>query len=90
MCRSDLRKTNVTMEEEREELAGVPDLPAPEVKGGLGGNAILNNDPDEVQCRICLDDEETPDNPFLTPCKCIGSVRFIHLDCFRSWLSSKK
>ena len=35
---------------------------------------------DELVCRICLSEEE-PGNPIISPCKCIGSVRFIHLKC---------
>ena len=42
------------------------------------------------ECRICLDDTETEDNPFIIPCKCIGSVRYIHVDCLRGWFSNKK
>lgn len=36
-------------------------------------------------CRICLDEGETEDNPFITPCKCSGSMKFIHLECLREW-----
>jgi E3 ubiquitin-protein ligase DOA10 len=73
--------------------AGIPDLPKPKAVGGLTGNIEQNRqakDSTEVQCRICLDEESKPSNPLITPCKCIGSVRFIHLDCLRSWLSLKK
>jgi len=41
-------------------------------------------------CRICLDDMEEEDNPFITPCKCAGSMKFIHLKCLREWLDSKR
>lgn len=34
-----------------------------------------------VSCRICLSKLSTVDNPFISPCKCIGSVKFIHLKC---------
>lgn len=34
-----------------------------------------------VSCRVCLSKLATVDNPFISPCKCIGSVRFIHLKC---------
>jgi len=40
-------------------------------------------------CRICLSEEE-PDNPIISPCQCIGSVKYIHLECIREWLESKK
>lgn len=45
-------------------------------------------------CRICLDDEDTTtvgaENPFITPCGCQGSMRFIHVKCVREWLDGKK
>jgi hypothetical protein len=34
--------------------------------------------------------EEEPGNPIISPCSCIGSVKWIHLDCIREWLESKK
>lgn len=52
-------------------------------------------------CRICymgeddddLKSEESSDNsegnPLIQPCNCAGSMRFIHLNCLRHWLSSK-
>ena len=45
-------------------------------------------------CRICLDEEDTSifgkENPFITPCACHGSMKFIHVNCIREWLDSKK
>ena len=43
-------------------------------------------------CRICLEDEEDfqSGNPFITPCKCIGSMKYIHVKCLREWTDSKK
>lgn len=29
-------------------------------------------------------------NPLITPCKCTGSMRYIHVQCVREWLDSKK
>ena len=57
--------------------------------GGLAGNVLAMID-NEKSCRICLETDETPKNPLICPCKCIGSVRFIHLDCIKAWLDSKK
>ncbi len=44
---------------------------------------------DEIICRICLGEEE-PGNPIISPCKCTGSVKYIHLECIREWLEGKK
>ena len=41
-------------------------------------------------CRICLEEDETSENPFIIPCECSGSVKFIHLKCLRDWLNSKR
>lgn len=41
------------------------------------------------QCRICLGEASTPDNPFIAPCACDGSMKHIHLQCLREWLKSK-
>ena len=40
-------------------------------------------------CKICLSEDE-PGNPILSPCKCTGSMRYVHLSCIRQWLESKK
>ena len=39
-------------------------------------------------CRICLDPGEL-DNPLITPCKCSGSVKYIHLGCLKTWLAKR-
>jgi len=43
-------------------------------------------------CRICLEEEEDfqSGNPFITPCRCTGSMKYIHLKCLRNWTDSKK
>lgn len=41
------------------------------------------------QCRICFGDEDTPENPLISPCDCTGSVQYIHYDCLKQWLNSK-
>lgn len=45
---------------------------------------------DETICKICLGNEPTKDNPLLAPCKCTGSVKFIHYECLKFWLSKKQ
>lgn len=34
-------------------------------------------------CRICLGDNDEPDNPFITPCKCDGTMKCIHIKCLQ-------
>ena len=41
-------------------------------------------------CRICLQEGEfSGENPLISPCNCTGSVKFLHLECLRKWLTSK-
>ena len=41
-------------------------------------------------CRICYQEEDEPlINPLIKPCKCSGSMKYIHLKCLLFWLKSK-
>jgi hypothetical protein len=40
-------------------------------------------------CRICFTGAY-PDDPLLSPCLCSGSMRFIHFNCLKYWLDSKR
>ncbi|CAO3563375.1 unnamed protein product [Mortierella alpina] len=46
---------------------------------------------EEEICRVCRY-EGSPDQPLFHPCKCSGSIRFVHQDCLVEWLerSNKK
>ena len=43
----------------------------------------------EVECRMCKDIEPTRDNPLVSPCKCSGSVKCVHIECIKVWYSSR-
>ena len=45
--------------------------------------------PDEPACRICFNEEEEG-NPLISPCKWKGTLKFIHYNCLKSWLESKR
>ncbi|XP_041119630.1 E3 ubiquitin-protein ligase MARCHF7-like isoform X2 [Polyodon spathula] len=40
-------------------------------------------------CRICQMGEGSPSNPLIEPCKCTGSLQFVHQECMKKWLQSK-
>ena len=43
---------------------------------------------DEASCRIC-GEAGTSEDPLFHPCKCMGSIRFIHEPCLLKWLTAK-
>ena len=42
-----------------------------------------------LNCRICLSEEEEG-NQLICPCKCSGSMGYIHILCLKEWLNSKR
>jgi E3 ubiquitin-protein ligase MARCH6 len=49
-------------------------------------NAPDTNPSDPDTCRICRG-EGSPDEPLFYPCKCSGSIKYVHQDCLMEWLS---
>ena len=39
-------------------------------------------------CRICYIEEESDDNPLVQPCICSGSMKYIHLNCLKTWINT--
>ena len=53
---------------------------------------IQKNKTSKKICRICYDEEDPLggfDNPLVQPCQCSGSLKYIHLNCLKHWLSTK-
>ena len=46
---------------------------------------LTDSEEEEVECRICRL-PAAPDEPLLHPCRCSGSVRFVHQACLDQWL----
>eukprot|EP00929_Paragymnodinium_shiwhaense_P037930 TRINITY_DN20120_c0_g1_i1.p1 TRINITY_DN20120_c0_g1~~TRINITY_DN20120_c0_g1_i1.p1 ORF type:complete len:463 (+),score=90.58 TRINITY_DN20120_c0_g1_i1:102-1490(+) len=42
-----------------------------------------------VSCRICLLEGPTEDDPLLSPCRCKGSIQYVHLGCLRHWIKGR-
>ncbi len=36
-------------------------------------------------CKVCLAEDSTKENPLIYPCKCSGTMKFIHLNCLKEW-----
>ncbi|QSZ31507.1 hypothetical protein DSL72_001074 [Monilinia vaccinii-corymbosi] len=69
---------------------GIDPAPAPDIMNDAqyATNTINgeddNADPDT--CRICRA-EATEKEPLFYPCKCSGSIKFVHQECLMEWLS---
>ncbi|TNV74236.1 hypothetical protein FGO68_gene11599 [Halteria grandinella] len=49
-----------------------------------------NKSSNQQVCRICLSEEEDAKlNPLFSPCKCSGTMKYIHLQCLQEWLNSR-
>lgn len=43
----------------------------------------------EKLCKICLSRGESTNNPLISPCKCNGSMKFVHFECLQKWAWTK-
>lgn len=53
---------------------------------------LLLEDSDEEEgdlCRICQMGQEQDSNPLIQPCRCTGSLQYVHQECIKRWLRSK-
>ena len=44
---------------------------------------------DKPTCRICFSDEYDDFNPLINPCKCSGTMKYLHVSCLRQLMQSK-
>ena len=40
-------------------------------------------------CKICFNATSDPTNPLISACKCTGTMKFIHFQCLKAWMSLK-
>jgi E3 ubiquitin-protein ligase DOA10 len=41
-------------------------------------------------CRICLCEDNTAEYQMISICKCAGTMQYIHVNCLKEWIDSKK
>ncbi|KAA8594640.1 hypothetical protein FQN60_011775 [Etheostoma spectabile] len=62
-------------------------MPTPQKNGGINGGPLREYSEDSEVCRICHcegDDE----CPLIMPCRCTGSLSFVHRTCLNQWIKS--
>jgi E3 ubiquitin-protein ligase DOA10 len=71
------------------EVNGPVDLPIEEERPK---SKLSRDSSSQFACRICLSSgsEFEGENNLISPCKCIGTVKFIHEMCLKAWLNSKR
>ena len=43
------------------------------------------------ECRICFIDENIePNKPFINPCACSGTSKWVHIECLNKWRKSRQ
>jgi hypothetical protein len=52
-------------------------------------NINKNKNKKNKLCRVCYSDEKEVDSPLISPCKCMGGLKYIHLSCLRNWISAR-
>lgn len=61
-------------------------------KGKISGKESENKNNDEASeeklCRICFE-HESESNPIICPCRCNGTMKYIHEECLKSWIMSQ-
>ena len=53
-------------------------------------NSEINKKKNKKICRICyMEEMDKKMNPLIKPCKCSGSMKYIHYECLLHWLKTK-
>ncbi|NXN10180.1 MARH7 ligase, partial [Indicator maculatus] len=69
----------------------IPPSRDPERLQKIKESLLLEDSEDEEGdlCRICQMSSVTSDNLLIEPCKCTGSLQYVHQECMKKWLQSK-
>ncbi|XP_062435030.1 E3 ubiquitin-protein ligase MARCHF7 isoform X2 [Rhea pennata] len=71
--------------------AKVPPSRDPERLQKIKESLLLEDSEDEEGdlCRICQMSSASSNNLLIEPCKCTGSLQYVHQECMKKWLQSK-
>ncbi|NXG04322.1 MARH7 ligase, partial [Sakesphorus luctuosus] len=69
----------------------IPPSRDPERLQKIKESLLLEDSEDEEGdlCRICQMSSMSSDNLLIEPCKCTGSLQYVHQECMKKWLQSK-
>lgn len=96
LCEGDVIRLGRMKFRVKEIQTAGPGKPDPDFRLADLVNLRMNTDYSEeggftfkLPCRICLSEVYVPDNPLISPCKCTGTMKYIHLNCLQMCLKSK-
>ncbi|XP_075285898.1 E3 ubiquitin-protein ligase MARCHF7 isoform X3 [Opisthocomus hoazin] len=69
----------------------IPPSRDPERLQKIKESLLLEDSEDEEGdlCRICQMSSASSENRLIEPCKCTGSLQYVHQECMKKWLQSK-
>ena len=59
------------------------------IKDGENMDDYANKETSSLCCRICFQSESDINNPLIAPCKCSGTMKYIHLSCLKNSVNLK-
>ncbi|KXT02682.1 hypothetical protein AC578_1157 [Pseudocercospora eumusae] len=72
---------------QEKDIMNDPEFPPPTRRDTASSKATAGDSQNAADtCRICRS-EGTPEEPLFYPCKCSGSIKFVHQECLMQWLS---
>ena len=91
----DMKEEILTQGDGLDEFVALHNKKKDSLEMGSNNNNNSNKEANSSQnnlnlaCRVCLEKTDTEDDPLLTPCKCAGTMKFIHLLCLQKWLRGR-
>ncbi|KAI7873980.1 hypothetical protein K492DRAFT_211840 [Lichtheimia hyalospora FSU 10163] len=94
---SPLKRQNAFLQEDRSNMANdkvnfsIPSSTCNDdlLHSNVSSPASSQLENEEPKCRICFGESEEGGAAFIVPCKCSGSIRYVHDLCLKDWMSSK-
>ena len=85
LLKSDLLKID---DSSNNKISILPSINSSKVFPKIYLKARKNNNK-KILCRICYESYSNKKNPLINPCKCKGTMKYIHYKCLINWLKNK-
>eukprot|EP00522_Entomoneis_paludosa_P013761 CAMPEP_0172443166 /NCGR_PEP_ID=MMETSP1065-20121228/3456_1 /TAXON_ID=265537 /ORGANISM="Amphiprora paludosa, Strain CCMP125" /LENGTH=652 /DNA_ID=CAMNT_0013193301 /DNA_START=294 /DNA_END=2252 /DNA_ORIENTATION=+ len=82
LAETDGENSEDSMDEDQVQQAAKTTLGVPPI---ASGKSMADFSGDNPVCYMCFDEEDTDENPMITPCKCAGDTKYVHVECLRKW-----